>query len=256
MGWYSGQFEAVQSVEVRPACPASSTRSTSRTDNSSRRGDLLFTVDARPFAIAVDQAKGRVDRTKAQSCCRRARSAGNAPCGVRGRHPARPRDTFGQSRDCTGSAACGRGGLKNAELNLEWTEVRAPIDGAFRTGRLISAISCPVGPQVQPSFTTIVSLDPIHFVFEVSEADYLRYVRLLLSGSRQSGRDMEHPVRLKLADDKDWVHTGHLNFVDNQLNAKSGTLRAAARSSPIPLSCSRPVSSRACSFSEVRQRRC
>ena len=73
-----------------------------------------------------------------------------------------------------------------------------------------------------------MTLDPIHFVFDASEADYLRYARLSAQGQRRSSRDVKNPVMVRLADETEWKHTGVMNFVDNQLNARSGTIRGRA----------------------------
>ncbi|MGI9464762.1 MAG: efflux RND transporter periplasmic adaptor subunit, partial [Aestuariivirgaceae bacterium] len=76
--------------------------------------------------------------------------------------------------------------------------------------------------------TTIVSLDPIHFTFEASEADLLKYTRLSRNGGRPSSRGKATPVRVKLADEKDFVHLGQMDFVDNQIDTRSGTIRGRA----------------------------
>ena len=84
------------------------------------------------------------------------------------------------------------------------------------------------GSSATTLLTSIVSLSPIHFVFDVSESDYLRYSRLNLSGERASSRDVGNPVKVKLADETGFVHEGRMDFVDNQLNARSGTMRGRA----------------------------
>jgi RND family efflux transporter MFP subunit len=76
--------------------------------------------------------------------------------------------------------------------------------------------------------TTIVRLDPIYFVFDGSEADYIHYSRLSVEGRRGSSRDTPNPVRVQLADETDWPHQGVMNFVDNEINAHSGTIRGRA----------------------------
>ena len=75
---------------------------------------------------------------------------------------------------------------------------------------------------------SIVTLDPIRFVFDVSESDYLRYTRLFLSGAMASARDSVNPVRIRLADESEWTRTGKVDFVDNTLSARSGTIRTRA----------------------------
>jgi len=118
--------------------------------------------------------------------------------------------------------------LKSAELNLEWAEVRAPISGRI-SDKKIDVGNLVVGGQVNATLmATIVSLDPIHFIFDASEVDYMRYTRLNLSGQRASSRDVANPVRVKLADEDDFVHAGKMDFVDNAFNERSGTLRGRA----------------------------
>jgi RND family efflux transporter MFP subunit len=118
--------------------------------------------------------------------------------------------------------------LHSAQLNLEWSEVRAPIGGRV-SDRRVDAGNLVAGGQTGATLlTTIVRLDPIYFVFDGSEADYIRYSRLSVEGSRGSSRDTPNPVRVQLADEKDWPHRGVMNFVDNEFNAHSGTIRGRA----------------------------
>jgi RND family efflux transporter MFP subunit len=118
--------------------------------------------------------------------------------------------------------------LKSAELDLEWAEVRAPITGRI-SDKKIDIGNLVVGGQANATLmATIVSTDPIHFVFDVSESDYLRYMRLSLSGERTSSRQAANPVRIKLADENEWSHEGKMDFVDNAFNNRSGTMRGRA----------------------------
>jgi multidrug efflux system membrane fusion protein len=111
--------------------------------------------------------------------------------------------------------------LRNAELNLEWTQVRAPIAGRVSDRRI------DVGNLVQAGvtlLTTIVTLDPIYFEFDVSESDFLHYARSGV-GRQQTGQT---PAYIRLADETDWKRKGAVDFFDNALNAHSGTIRARA----------------------------
>ena len=99
---------------------------------------------------------------------------------------------------------------------------------ACRTGASIPATWSPGGQTGATLLTTIVRLDPIYFVFDGSEADYIRYSRLSVEGQRGSSRDTPNPVRVQLADETDWPHGGVMNFVDNEINAHSGTIRGRA----------------------------
>jgi multidrug efflux system membrane fusion protein len=111
--------------------------------------------------------------------------------------------------------------LRNAELNLEWTSVHAPTDGRI-SDRKIDVGNQISGAAVGASLlTTIVSLDPIHFVFNVPEPDHVRY-------ARRSPTMSNRQVQIRLADEKEWMRNGVLNFMDNQLNGRSGTIRGRA----------------------------
>ncbi len=118
--------------------------------------------------------------------------------------------------------------LKQAELNLEWTEVRAPIAGRISDRRVDAGNLITGGQTGATLLTVIVSLDPIHFVFDGSEADFLRYLRLAAAGARPSSRDVQNPVSVRLADETDYKHQGRMDFVDNVLNPKTGTIRGRA----------------------------
>jgi RND family efflux transporter MFP subunit len=106
--------------------------------------------------------------------------------------------------------------------------VRAPIAGRISDKKVNEGNLVNGGSGATTLLATIVSLDPIQFLFEVSESDYLRYTRANLSGTRKSSRDVSNPVRIRLADETEWTHVGKMDFVDNQLDARTGTIRGRA----------------------------
>ncbi len=223
---YSGRFEAVERVEVRPRVSGFIEQVHFKDGSMVKAGDLLFTIDQRPFKIAVDSAKADVGRQQSQVDLTKADVDRAEPL-------ARSRVLSDQVFDQRKAALSGaqaqllsaKAALQSAELNLEWSSVRAPISGRI-SDKKVDAGNLVAGGQAGATLlATIVSLDPIHFIFEVSEADYLRYSRLRLSGERTSSRDTPSPVRVKLADELEFKHAGVMNFVDNALNERSGTLR-------------------------------
>jgi RND family efflux transporter MFP subunit len=117
---------------------------------------------------------------------------------------------------------------KNAELNLEWTKVTAAIDGRLSDRKVDAGNLVTGGSGATTLLATIVTMDPIHFIFEISETDFLRYSRLAETGERESSRDTGNPVRIKLSDETEFKHPGKMDFVDNALNARSGTMRGRA----------------------------
>lgn len=226
---YTGRFEAVQSVEVR-ARVSGFIEAVHFTDGAIvKKGDPLFTIDQRPYRIAVDSARADVAKAKAQvevaqSDVDRADSLEKTRI-LTQRDIDQRRSTLSVAR---ASLLAAQAALDNAELNLRWTDVRAPIAGRISdkkvdVGNLISG-----GQSGATLLTTIVSTDPIHFVFEASEADYLRYNRLAKQGIRPSSRDYHNPVQVRLSDETQWTREGEMDFVDNQVNARSGTIRGRA----------------------------
>ncbi|MEO8225770.1 MAG: efflux RND transporter periplasmic adaptor subunit, partial [Gammaproteobacteria bacterium] len=117
---------------------------------------------------------------------------------------------------------------ETASLNLAYARIHAPISG--RIGRAVVTVGNLVRGSGQEStlLTTIVSLDPIHVYFTADEQAYLRYQRLAEKGVRPSSRNTPNPVRLQLADEQGFPHTGHMDFVDNQLDQGTGTIQGRA----------------------------
>jgi membrane fusion protein, multidrug efflux system len=225
---YTGRFEAVQRVEVRPRVSGYIDRIHFADGAIVAKGDVLFTIDPRPYEIAVEQARADVARNRAQ-VQQAAVDFGRAQELVKTaaatvRELDQRRATLDVDRAQLMSAEAS---LSNAELNLEWTRVMAPIGGRI-SDRKVDVGNLVSGAGEATLLTTIVTLDPIHFVFEAAETDYIRYTRLNAAGQRPSSRDVQNPVQVRLTDETDWTHTGHMNFVDNEVNAHSGTIRGRA----------------------------
>jgi RND family efflux transporter MFP subunit len=119
--------------------------------------------------------------------------------------------------------------VEQAELDLGYTEIRAPVTGRISRHE-VSAGNLITGGYTGDVtlLTTIVSLDPIYFEFDVSEANYLAYQRAAERGVMPSMRDNNIEVFAKLPDEEEWIHKGTLGFLDNQVNETSGTIRARA----------------------------
>jgi len=118
--------------------------------------------------------------------------------------------------------------LRNAQLNLEWTDVTAPLSGRISDRKVDPGNLIQGGQTGATLLATIVSQDPIRFLFDVSEADQLRYQRLSMAGGRPQADSSTIPVRIRLADETDWKRTGTIDFVDNSLSLRSGTIRTRA----------------------------
>ena len=225
---YTGRFEAVQRVEVRPRVSGYIEKIHFADGAVVAKGDVLFTIDPRPYEIAVEEARAEVARNSAQvqqatvDFARAQDLVKTAAVTVRELDQRRATLDVDRAQLMGAEAA-----LRTAALNLEWTHVTAPIGGRI-SDRKVDVGNLVSGSGDATLLTTIVTLDPIHFVFEASEADYIRYSRLNASGQRRSSREAPNPVQVRLADETEWTHSGHMNFVDNEVNVHSGTIRGRA----------------------------
>jgi RND family efflux transporter MFP subunit len=132
-------------------------------------------------------------------------------------------------RQAAGALDGAKAAVADAELNLEFTRITAPVGG--RIGRHeVSVGNLVTGGSGGGTtlLTTIVSLDPIYFYFDVSESDFLSYQRAIAKGELASPRDDNLPVEARLTDEMGWSIKGRIDFVDNQVDRGAGTIRARA----------------------------
>lgn len=227
---YTGRFEAVERVELRPRVSGYIEQVHFRDGQIVKKGDLLFTIDQRAYELALESARADVARARAQVKLNETEVA-------RAEGLIRNQNITGRDLDqrqanlaiARAQQAAAEAAVKNAALNLEWTQIRAPIGGRI-SDRRVDVGNLVAGGQGATLLTTIVRNDPINFVFDASEADYIRYARLAKSGQRPSNRDSNGsiPVQVRLGDETEWKRQGSLDFIDNELNGRSGTIRGRA----------------------------
>lgn len=223
---YIGRFEAVQSVEVRPRVSGYVQRLAFRDGEFARAGDLLFVIDPRPFEAALAQARAQAARARATAALARANFGRSETLF---RENAISREEFETSRATAEQAAAEQAAAEAAQrqagLDLEFTRVTAPISGRLSDRRVDTGAYVKSGDTVM---TTVVTLDPIHFVFTGSEAVYLKYQRANQAGTRPSSRVAPNPVDIRLSDETAYRWHGRMDFVDNALDLGSGTIRGRA----------------------------
>jgi membrane fusion protein, multidrug efflux system len=226
---YTGRFTALETVEVRARVSGFIDSVHFKEGQIVKKDDLLFVIDQRPYQIAVEQAKADIERAQAKLDIATQDVNRATPLLQSQTLTEREFDTRKSiQRDAAGQLASANAALKQAELNLEWTEVRAPIAGRISDKRVDAGNLITGGPTGATLLSVIVSIDPIHFVFDGSEADFLHYLRLAATGQRPSSRDAPNPVAVRLADEAEYTHQGQMDFVDNAINPKTGTIRGRA----------------------------
>jgi membrane fusion protein, multidrug efflux system len=226
---YTGRFVAVKTVEIRARVSGFIDSIHFKDGQIIKQGDLLFIIDPRPYRLAVEQATADRDRARAKLAIATHDVERATPLVRSQSVTEREFDTRKSTQeDASAAVMSADAALKQAQLNLEWTEVRAPIAGRISDRRVDAGNLIAGGQSGATLLTSIVSIDPIHFVFDGSEADFIHYLRLAAAGERPSSRDVQNPVAVRLADESDYKHLGRMDFVDNVVNAKTGTIRGRA----------------------------
>jgi RND family efflux transporter MFP subunit len=228
---YVGRFVAVNSVEVRARVSGYLEKVHFTDGQLVKQGDLLFTIDKRPFRNAVDQARANLTTARSNLAYTEA-DYGRAQQLVRDKTITD--QVFEQRaqafRNAQASVAASEAAVRQAELDLEFTELRAPIDGRIGDRRVSpgNLVAGGTGGNASTLLATIVSSDPIRFEFTFDEASFLRYERTAKAGKDIASRGASAQVSLKLIDEKDYDHAGRMDFVDNVIDRSTGTIRGRA----------------------------
>jgi membrane fusion protein, multidrug efflux system len=226
---FTGRFDAVESVQVRARVGGFITGVEFRDGAFVKAGDLLYLIDARPFEAIATQADGQLSDARAKVELAK-RELERALTLQQSQNVAD--STVDQRRQALQAARAAEiqaeGLLKAAQLNVEFTHVTAPIAGRV-SRHLVSVGNLVAGSENGATLlTSIVSLDPINVYFDIDEATYLKYNRLWFEGKRPSSRDNPNPVQVTLTGETKPSHNGTVDFLDNQLDASTGTLRGRA----------------------------
>lgn len=223
---FTGKFEPVESVEIRARVSGYLAAVNFTEGSIVKKGDLLLVIDQRPFKITVEEAEaaltsaeGRLEFSEAEY----KRVEATARTG------ASPERLLEQRRQELITARADRDraktALDRAKLDLEFTEVRAPVPGRISRklvseGNLVAANTT--------LLTSIVSLDPIYVYFDVDEQTYLGYLRMDQTGERPSLREAGNIAEVVLPDEKVYARKGRIDFIDNRLDPGTGTMRGRA----------------------------
>src|SRR5215510_2432944 len=227
---YTGRLEAVESVEIRARVNGYLQSIHFKNGAIVKQGDLLFVIDPRPYQAELERAKAEFALANAR-LERTSKDLTRAQMLVRSRAVSEEEvDTrVSDQRQAQESVQAARATVNAAQLNIEFTQVRAPINGRI-SRNLVSVGNLINGGTTGQStlLTTIVSLDPIYCYFEADERSYLKDLRLLRNGDRATGREGRPPVYVALTDEEGFPHKGYVDFVDNRLDPQTGTITGRA----------------------------
>ena len=218
---FNGRVWATNSVEIRPRVTGYIDRITFHEGQMVHKGDLLYVIDPRPYKDVADSARAQLDREHAAADF--AKIQAERAKRLKQSEAVSQEELQNRGSDLSQSGArvkAAEAALASAELNLAYTEVRSPIDGR------ISRTQLTVGNLAQADqtvLTTVVSVNPVYVYFDCDEQSYLR---LQQSSQTGTGVSAQNPVHVALANEQGFPHMGHIDFVDNQLNPATGTIRA------------------------------
>ncbi len=226
----SGQFQAINSVELRARVSGYLTEIHFTDGQMVKKGDLLFVIDPRPYEIAVASARAQVAQAEATVELTKRQLERGAELRRKDFLSASDYDTrLQQQKVALASLDVARAALRDAQLNLDYTHITAPVGGRMgarqvSVGNLITAGGSGSGTLL----STLVSLDPLYLGFDLSEADLLKFKRAVAAGQVGKAEGGRLPVDLRLMDESRWTRRGTLDFLDNQVDRASGTIHVRA----------------------------
>jgi RND family efflux transporter MFP subunit len=225
---YVGRFVAVDSVEIRARVSGYLDKIHFTDGQMVKQGDLLFTIDSRPFENAVAQARANLKLAQSnvsytEADFQRAQQLVKDKTITEQTYDQRAQAL----RNAQASLSANEAQVKQAELDLQFSELRAPVNGRIGDRRVSpgNLIAGGTGGNATTLLATIVSIDPIRFEFTFDEASFLRYERIAKSSHDVASRGIGVPIALKLIDENDYDHSGRMDFVDNVIDRSTGTIR-------------------------------
>jgi membrane fusion protein, multidrug efflux system len=227
---YTGRLEAVNTVEIRPQVAGLLQRVAFTEGKEVSKGELLFQIDPRPFQAELDRALAQQEQSHtaaelaAADLVRAEKLLGSR---------AISQEEFDQrvaaNRNAASAVRAAEAAVEVARLNLAYTRIASPIDGRIgraevTPGNLVAGGQGGTGTRL----ATVVSMQPMYAYFEAAEQDYLKYIELARSGARPLSRDSKNPVHMAVGNETEFKHEGYMDFVDNRVQAGTGTLLGRA----------------------------
>lgn len=222
-----GRFVAVDSVEIRSRVSGYLEAIHFRDGQIVEKGARLFTIDRRPFEITVEQTRATLAQSEANLAFAEADLARAKELVMGASITQQVMDQRVSARAAARAAVMAqKAAVRQAELDLEFTELKAPVTGRIGDRRVSVGNFVSSATSANSSMlATIQSIDPIRFEFTLDEGAYLRLTR---NGMARKSTSDSLPIKLKLLDEASFDHAGRIDFIDNAISRTSGTIRGRA----------------------------
>src|SRR5947207_3920656 len=223
----TGRLEAVESVEIRPRVSGYITEIHFQAGAIIKKGDLLYVIDPRPYQADFDRAAAEFERMQAQLKLAQIELDRAKDLRTKNTISASEFDQKAAAYQGSAAASAAAEAAKNsAALNLEFTQIKSPIDGRVSDARITLGNLVQPGAGAESVLTTVVSVDPIYAKLDGDENAILKYIKLSEEGKRVSARTEKIPAFIELGNETGFPHEGIVDFVDNRLDPGTGTVRA------------------------------
>ena len=223
---FTGRLEAPQTVALRSRVSGYIERIAFKEGSLVKEGQVLFIIDAKPFEAQVNRLKADVSDAKSQALLAQLELKRGQRLKKQNAISQEELDNrVARQQQSLASVQSRTAALDNAQLDLDYTQVKAPISGRISSALITKGNYVTAG---QSLLTSLVSTDKVYAYFDADERTFLKYNKQAREGSRLNTRDNKSPVMMGLAIDNDFPYNGHIDFIDNQVNHQTGTIRARA----------------------------
>ena len=227
---YTGRFDSIETVEIRARVSGYLNEVHFKDGQAVKQGDLLFVIDQRPFERTLEQARAELEQATTR--------VKNASLDVARGQPLLERRIISEKtfddrenlvREAQAAVKVAEAKVKTAELDFSFTRITSPLAGRISRNQVSVGNWVSAGGTANTTLlTTIVSQDPIHIYFDVSENNFIKYKRMAERGEGVGAADLGAAVEIALPDERGFPHKAQLDFLDNRLDQGTGTLRARA----------------------------
>jgi RND family efflux transporter MFP subunit len=224
---FTGRLEAVAAVQIRPRVSGYIDSVAFSAGSNVRKGELLFVIDPRPYQAELDKAAADLARAQARAEWAASEVARSERLrSIKAISEEEYDQKSNAAREATASVAAARAAVESAQLNLSFTRVTSPIAGRVGKAEVTAGNLVSGGSGNATLLTSVVCLDPIYVSFEGDEQAYLKYRDAVRRDAQANPTTTA--VRIGLANESDYPHAGHMVFIDNQIDPRTGTIRARA----------------------------